>query len=360
VRHFTDRASDSRLHVLIQDAAEQVFQIQESIIPRPAHEESAADKAKLSFTFSEDPFAFQVSRRESGEVLFNTSLSNLVFESQYVRLSTILPDNPNVYGFGEHSDRFRFTTSEPYQRTLWNREAPFIPRKSNLYGSHPTYLEHRTTGTHGVLLLNSNGMDINFNQTSAGQRYLEYNTIGGVIDLYFFAGPDPAEVSKQHAEVLGLAAMVPYWSLGYHQAKYGYWDVNYLAEVVANHSSANIPLEVIWADIDHMNLRKDFTLDPERFPLDKMRALVDTVHKRGQKFVMITDPGISTDDHPTYNRGRELGAFLKADDGSDFRGVQWAGEVVWPDYLSDEAQEWWANEISIFFDPDTGLDSDGM
>lgn len=360
MKWFSNEVPDSRLHVLIQDAGEQVFQIQESMIPRPANEDNPADASKLSFQFSEEPFAFQVLRRESGEVLFNTSLSSLVFESQYVRISTLLPENPNVYGFGEHSDRFRFTTSEPYRRTLWNRESPFIPRKSNLYGSHPTYLEHRSTGTHGVLFLNSNGMDINYDKTSTGEHYIEYNAIGGVVDLYFFAGPDPVDVSRQHAEALGLSTLTPYWSLGYHQAKYGYWDVNYLAEVVANHSAANIPLEVIWADIDHMDRRKDFTLDPERFPLDKMRSLVDTVHKRGQRFVMITDPGVSTDEHPTFVRGKELGAFLKADDGSDYHGVQWAGEVVWPDYMSEEAQQWWAEEISIFFDPESGLDSDGM
>lgn len=346
---------------MIQDAGEQVFQIQESLIPRPSHEETPAESAKLAFTLTEEPFAFQVSRRESGEVLFNTSLSNLIFESQYVRFGTILPVDPNIYGFGEHSDRFRFRTGEAYQRTLWNREAPFIPRESNLYGSHPTYLEHRSTGAHAVLLLNSNGMDIKLDKTEAGDgHFIEYNTIGGVVDLYFFAGPDPADVSRQHAQVLGLSTLTPYWSLGYHQAKYGYWDVHYLAEVVANHSAANIPLEVIWADIDHMHYRKDFTLDPDRFPLDKMRALVETVHDRGQRFVMITDPGISTDEHPTLQRGRELGAFLRADDGSEYRGVQWAGEVVWPDYMSEEAEQWWTEEIGIFFDPETGLESDGM
>jgi alpha-glucosidase len=352
--------ADSRLHVLVQDAGQQVFQIQESLISRPSHEESPADASKLSFLFTEEPFAFQVTRRESGEVLFNTSIDTLVFESQYVRLSTSLPPNPNVYGLGEHSDSYRLRTYEGYRRTLWNREAPFIPRKENLYGSHPMYIEHRTTGTHGVLLLNSNGMDVNYNRSSSGDHYLEYNTIGGVLDFYFFAGPDPKDVSRQHAEAFGLPAMAPYWSLGFHQAKYGYWDVNFLAEVVANHSAANIPLEVIWADIDHMHLRKDFTVDPERFPMDKMRELVHTVHERGQRFVMIVDPGISTDEHPTLARGRELGAFLKAEDGSDYRGVQWAGEVVWPDYMSPEADEWWTQEISTFFDPDTGLDSDGI
>lgn len=204
-------------------------------------------------------------------------------------------------------------------------------------------------------------MDVDFDVDADGDNYLEYNIIGGVLDFYFFAGPTPADVSRQQAEVIGRAAMMPYWSLGFHQAKYGYWDVNFLAEVVGNYSTANIPLEVIWADIDYMDLRKDFTVDPERFPVGKMRQLVETLHNRNQHFIMMLDPGISTNStYESYKRGHEASAFLKADDGSDYRGVQWAGEVVWPDYHSEEGHDWWTDEMELFFSPETGLDVDGV
>lgn len=82
------------------------------------------------------------------------------------------------------------------------------------YGNHPVYFDHRgDKGTHGVFLLNSNGMDVKTNSDGAGQ-YLEYNTIGGVVDLYFVAGPSPKEVASQYAEIVGLPAMMPYWGFG--------------------------------------------------------------------------------------------------------------------------------------------------
>ncbi|KAF4449003.1 glycoside hydrolase family 31 protein [Fusarium austroafricanum] len=353
--------TDNRLHVLIEDADEAVYQIPESIIPRPSHDKASADKSDLVFALRESPFSFTISRRDSKEVLFDTSSSKLIFESQYLRLRTTLPSEPNIYGFGEHSDSFRVPTDSPYQRTLWNREAPFIPRNTNLYGSHPFYLEHRESGSHGVLLLNANGMDVNFNTTSDGKRYLEYNTIGGVFDFYFFSGPTPTDVSQQQAEAMGLASMIPYWSLGYHQAKYGYWDVNYLAEVVGNYSTAGIPLEVLWGDIDYMDHRKVFTTDAERFPIPKMRELVSTLHQRQQRWVMMLDPGINTNpDYKAFQRGNKANAFLKAADGSNYRGVQWAGEVVWPDYQSQQGHDWWVSEIGQFFNPETGLDIDGV
>lgn len=85
-------------------------------------------------------------------------------------------------------------------------------------------------------------MDIKIDNTDG--QFLEYNTIGGIIDLYFLAGPTPKEVSVQYSEIAGKAVMQPYWGFGFHQCKYGYRDVYMVAEVVANYSQANIPLEV--------------------------------------------------------------------------------------------------------------------
>jgi alpha-glucosidase len=86
------------------------------------------------------------------------------------------------------------------------------------------YFEHRMTGTHGVFFLTSNGMDIKITNDGPGGPSLEYNVIGGVIDLYFFAGSetDPTAVAKQYAGVVGTPAEVPYWSLGLHQCRWGY------------------------------------------------------------------------------------------------------------------------------------------
>lgn len=188
-------------------------------------------------------------------MLFDTSAASLVFESQYLRLRTSLPDNPNIYGLGEHSDPFRLNTTD-YIRTLWSQDAYSIPEGANLYGNHPVYFEHRTTGTHGVFFLNSNGMDVKINNTNGEDQYLEYNTLGGVLDFYFLAGPDPITVSQQYAEVVGFPVMMPYWAFGFHNCRYGYQDVYALAEVIVNYSMAAIPLEVMWTDIDHMDLRK--------------------------------------------------------------------------------------------------------
>lgn len=352
--------TETRLHVKIQDAANSVYQVPESVFPRPATGGSDEAVSALKFDYSESPFSFTVSRADSGEVLFDTSAASLVFESQYLRLRTKLPASPSLYGLGEHSDPFMLNTTD-YIRTFWSQDAYGVPEGANLYGNHPVYYEHRTSGTHGVFLLNSNGMDVMINNTAESGQYLEYNTLGGVLDLYFVAGPGPVEVAKQYAEIVGLPAMMPYWGFGFHNCRYGYQDVFDVAEAVYNYSQAGIPLETMWTDIDYMYRRRVFSLDPDRFPLQKMRELVDYLHAHDQHYVVMVDPAVAYQDFPAaFQRGVEDNVFLLRENGSVWRGVVWPGVTVFPDWFSANISSFWNNEFSLFFSPEDGVDIDAL
>jgi alpha-glucosidase len=240
----------------------------------------------LQFRHTENPFSFSVSR-SNGEVLFDTSQSPLIFQSQYLRLRTSLPPDPFLYGLGEHTDPNRLNTTN-YTRTIWNRDSYGVPAGSNLYGAHPVYYESRPgNGTHGALLLNSNGLEVKINSTEQDGQYLEYNVLGGVFDFYFFDGPTPIEASQQYSEIVGLPTMIPYWGFGYHQCRYGYRDVFEVAEVVYNYSQAGIPLETMWTDIDYMYQRWIFTLDPFHYPLARVRELVSYLHAHQQHYIVM-------------------------------------------------------------------------
>lgn len=92
-----------------------------------------------------------------------------------------------------------------------------------------------------------------------------------------------ADVVRQYSDVVGRPAMMPYWSLGFHncrsvppsssslrgqeegpslaavsecgcgRGRWGYESAAQLEEVVANYSQAGIPLDAAWADIDYMD-----------------------------------------------------------------------------------------------------------
>lgn len=292
-------------------------------------------------------------------MLFDTAAASLVFETQYLRLRTALPADPYLYGLGEHSDPFRLNTTK-YVRTFWNQDSFGIPNGANLYGDHPFYLEQRAGGAHGVLFLNSDGMDVLIDQDASGKQYLEYNTLGGVLDFYFFAGPGPVDVSRQYGALAGTPAMQPYWGLGYHNCRYGYQDAFEVAEVVANYSAAGIPLETMWTDIDYMDRRRVFSLDPQRFSLDKMRALIGYLHDHDQHYVVMVDPAVAYQDYAPLHRGIEQNAFLLRANGSAWLGVVWPGVTVFPDWFAETADSYWTNEFKVFFDKDAGVDIDAL
>ena len=126
----------TRLHVKIEDAAGVAYQVPTSVFGTPdsSHSVSAED-SELEFRHEESPFSFSVVRRSNGEVLFDSSAAPLIFEDQYLRLRTSLPEDPNLYGLGEHSDSLRFNTTD-YTRTIWSRDSYGIPSGTNLYGEY--------------------------------------------------------------------------------------------------------------------------------------------------------------------------------------------------------------------------------
>ncbi|KAH7909433.1 glycoside hydrolase family 31 protein [Hygrophoropsis aurantiaca] len=379
--------SQTRVHVKIYDTANKQFTIPESVIARPAAPTTSyTSNSDLVFNYDASPFAFWITRRsEPGAMpLFDTRISSLpptpippfntsdnstafdgfplVFEDQYLQVSSALPYGTNIYGLGEviASSGFRRDIGTDGGvgtiQTHWNRDDA-DPIDQNMYGSHPIYVEHRynettnTSSSSGVLLLSSAGTDI-FLQTPANSNVslIEYRAIGGILDFYFFSGPTVPEVIAQYGAVIGYPMWQPAWGFGFHLCRWGYHNISDDRQNVANMRAANIPLETQWNDIDLYHAYRDFTTDPVSFPGDEMREFIQELAANHQHYIPIVDVGIaltvnSTDVYDPYTRGVEQDVWIKNPDGSEYIGQVWPGYTVWPDWFSENIQSYWTEAL---------------
>jgi alpha-glucosidase len=93
-----------------------------------------------------------------------------------------------------------------------------------------------------VYLRNAHAQEVKLQPDS-----LTWRTIGGSIDLYFYAGPSQTAVTQNYqVSTIGLPAMQQYFTLGYHQSRWGYRNWAELEDVVDNFEKFKIPLETIW------------------------------------------------------------------------------------------------------------------
>ena len=273
----------------------------------------------------------------------NSPFNGLQFKDQFLSISTSLPSQSAIYGFEESTRPTGLQLVPNSIYTLWNRDTPCSSTNVNLYGSHPFYLNINPNGNaNGVLLLSSSGMDIFY-----GSDYITYNVIGGVLDFYFFIGPSADDVVAQYTNLIGLPHLQPYWAFGFHQCKYGYPNIQYVEQVVANYSAANIPLDTIWSDIDYMDEYQDFTWDPVNYPVNTVQSFADQLHEQNQQYVIILDPGIKKDTSYTpYNDLINSGGYIKDEEGNAFVGQVWPGYTIFPDFLNPAGQSFWEQQIS--------------
>jgi len=302
------------------------------------------EESSCKVEIEKEPFAIVITRKDTNEVLFNTKDQQFLFTDLYIRLSTTMPTD-NVYGFGERYYKFKLS---PGTYTIWGRDDPKILEDGtgggNTYSQHPVGLfRGKDKNFYLTLMRNSNAMDIIIDDKPS----LTYKMVGGVIDLVFFVGDKtPDNVLKSYHNYLGNFTMMPFWSMGFHQSKWGYTSHSIMNDVVQNYDRHDIPLDVIWSDIDYMIDKEIFTVDTYNFPPEQMKELT-TKYKK--KWVPIIDPGVRIVNArgPGKNEGEKRDVFLKSHTGQLLSGYVWPGRVYFPDLFHENTEQWWADMLEV-------------
>uniref|UniRef100_A0A8B9W9G9 alpha-glucosidase n=1 Tax=Bos mutus grunniens TaxID=30521 RepID=A0A8B9W9G9_BOSMU len=347
----------------------------------PSVPSGTSESQLYAVLIKKNPFGIEIRRKSTGTVIWDSQLLGFTFNDMFIRISTRLPSK-YLYGFGE-------TEHTAFRRDLeWNTWGMFSRDqppgyKKNSYGVHPYYMALEEDGSaHGVLLLNSNAMDVTFQPLPA----LTYRTTGGILDFYVVLGPTPELVTQQYTELIGRPVMVPYWSLGFQLCRYGYQNDSEIASLYDAMVAAQIPYDVQYSDIDYMERQLDFTLDAE---FEGFPALITRMRADGMRVIIILDPAISGNETKPYlpfTRGVEDDVFIKdPSDGSivwgkvwpDFPDVvinsslDWDSQVekyrafvAFPDFFRNSTTTWWKRELRELYtnprEPEKSLKFDGL
>lgn len=271
-------------------------------------------------------------------------------------ISFLGSQNLEVYGIPEHAASLALKTttgdnaaySDPYR--LYNLDV-FEYELDNpmaLYGAIPFMMSHDEDRTLGVFWLNAaetfidvkNGKDSN-----TFRKDVHWISESGLIDVFFFNGPNPQDVLFQYGTLTGFTALPQQFSIGYHQCRWNYKSEEDVKGVDGGFDEHDIPYDVLWLDIEHTDGKKYFTWDKANFPTPQ--DMQNNLAGKGRKMVTIVDPHIKRENgYKVFSQAQDKKYFVRRS-GSDFDGWCWPGSSSYLDFFRPEVRTYWADLYSL-------------
>ncbi len=213
------------------------------------------------------------------------------------------------------------------------------------YKTIPFYVALKEEATYGIFFDNS--FRSYFDMGKERQDRIFFGAIGGQIQYYFIPGENIKEVVKNYTALTGRMEMPPLWSLGYQQCRFSYFSKEEVRELVKTFEEKDIPLDVVYLDIDYMDGFRVMTFKTPNF--DDAAGLISDLKEKGIRTITIIDPGVKVDEeYSVFKNGKEGNHFTKKLDGEMFIGAVWPGDSAFPDFSNKNCREWWKSELKKF------------
>lgn len=220
-----------------------------------------------------------------------------------------------------------------------------------LYMSIPFYLGTHERGSYGIFFDNTHKSVFNFGAST--RRFIYFGAEDGDMDYYFFHENSIGDIISSYTSLTGRMEMPPKWALGFQQCRYSYYPDSEVYTVAKTFRDKDMPADVIYLDIHHMEAYKVFTFDGLKFPDPK--ALIAHLKSKGFRVVVIMDPGIKTEKgYLPYEEGSEKGLFVTYPDGAEYEAQVWPGWCAFPDFTKNETRAWWVKKMKFY--TDAGVD----
>ena len=352
---------DKYLHIYVTDAINKRWENQFSISESYQEKIKTCSQTKTLKDFglyiseeTSEPFYITLINPENNELIFTTENTDFIYSDLFIGFGGFVSTN-DIYGFGE---RFHELNLGDGKYTMWPNDTGGIHEDKgdggyNAMGIHPLGFHRTSKNTFiGLLFNNINAQDIfiesgydKWNNTVL----LEHRTIGGVIDYYITINDTPDKALISLHDIIGHPMLVPYWSLGFHQCRWGYHSTQNIRDVYENYVAYELPIDTFWGDIDILQDYRIFTLNEKNFK--DLPNLIYELHENNYKFVPIVDIGFPMkEEDEFYMRGKETNAFIKSNyTNEDLISHVWPGRAAFPDFFCNSGVELWKYAMERYY-----------
>ena len=336
------------LHMKITDKNSQRWEVPDFYGEPKDLEPAKLDSMGIEVAAEGETFAFSLTDKNSQKV-FDSHGTTFKYFDKYLEFGVSIPSQ-RIYGIGEHCSPFEMgSTRDESIYTLWNKDSanPYADGGGNRneYGSQPFFVfqlpNHRVAA---LFFKNSNAIDYVITKDNQNQKAtVTHKSIGGIFDFYFIYAGTMEEMVRKYHSIIGRPYVIPFWSLGWHQCRYGWHTLEVVKEVVEKYDAYDIPLEVIWNDIDYMDEYADFTVSSDRY--GGLLEYMNQIHDKGMYYVPIIDAGIKylTKYYDMFEQqgGNTSSLITSAVTGKTLIGKVWPGYAAFPDFFHPDANAHW-------------------
>ena len=303
----------------------------------------------LTVHINKSPFGVKYLDKD-GNVINEDAEQGLGYENGKPYVFKKTDKNEDFYGFGQKVSGLNHRGKDI---GVWNRETlPTIESKWT-FSSVPFFIGLKGTKAYGILF--DNTFRSYYDMAEESDDYLYFYADGGKLTYYFFNGPQINDVVDRYTDLTGKMQMPPEWSMGFHQASWGYHQKD-VEQVAQTYRDKKIPIDSVWMDIEWMNDYKSFEFGDKFADPDGLKNKMDSLHLQQ---VAIIDPAIRVPregepEYRPYTEGTKKDLWVKNPDGTNYLGKVWPWGVpslsVFPNFYKEETREWWADQHKEMFD----------
>ena len=337
------------LNIIIRDADKVRYELpHEHPFPFPKDVNSVLpEDSDFILNFQLEPFNLIVKRKSTEEIIFNLA-DRFVFTNLYLEVSFMMPTH-EIYGLGERISPLQFKDGT-YSLFILDRFGKIDNGEPgyNAQGHHSMYLCKEHSDLYHVNLLKN----INAQEVTLKNRKLTWQITGGVLDFHFFLGESPEDALQKYHSYIGGWTLPAFWHMGYHQSKWwGYKDTNDLEYVLENFEKNEIPMDVIWSDLDLYEDDQNFKFNTNKFPPAETTEMFKKYNKKWIAVVQAYIPTQKTNPCWEYKEENLLDLTIKDGvTGEPLIGYEFSGFVYFVDFLNPKSSKFWSHMLDYMND----------